>query len=157
MMRHSGIAISSLGPAARAQVEKALSVTGNALKPQEMGNPLAKVAPIRQARSPALNKLEIAYQDRLIARHGKERVLAQAVTFTLANGLRYRPDFVVVEESMFEGHLVVALSAFETKGFARDDAVAKAKMAARVYPWIRWYWVTGKPRIGQWREDRILP
>ena len=48
-------------------------------------------------------------------------------TFKLANDLRYTPDFVIQNP---DGSLEIE----ETKGFWREDARAKTKMFAELYP-----------------------
>lgn len=50
----------------------------------------------------------------------------EPITLKLANGLRYTPDFMIIDEV---GHIWF----FETKGFWRDDARAKIKMAAEKF------------------------
>lgn len=51
----------------------------------------------------------------------------EAVTLVLADRCRYTPDFFV---EYADGHLVFE----EVKGFWRDDARVKIKVAARLYP-----------------------
>jgi hypothetical protein len=62
-------------------------------------------------------------------------------TFKLADDLRYTPDFVIQKPS---GQLEVE----EVKGFWRDDARAKVKMFAALYPFpVRAF---TKNRLGAW-------
>lgn len=53
------------------------------------------------------------------------------IGLNLAPGLKcyYYPDFFVVYPDRFECH--------ETKGFCRDDALVKIKVAAKLFPWFR--------------------
>lgn len=51
----------------------------------------------------------------------------EALTLKLADDLRYTPDFLIQEN---DGTLRLE----ETKGFWRDDAKAKTKMAAKLFP-----------------------
>lgn len=90
-------------------------------------------------------------------------VLAQAVTLSLANGVRYTPDFVVKFTShgmrgavQFEA---VVLHAYETKGFMREDASVKIKVAAHQYPWIKFHLVTKRKKKdgGGWAIEEVLP
>lgn len=60
----------------------------------------------------------------------------QPLTFILADHTRYTPDFLCVYADRFEVH--------EFKGFWRDDARVKIKVAASQYPWFRWYAIQEK-------------
>ena len=81
-----------------------------------------------------MNKLETRYADEL-----KMLKLAGEITdyvfepmgLNLAPGLKcfYYPDFLVIYKDRFEFH--------ETKGFCRDDALVKIKVAAKLFPWFR--------------------
>ncbi len=51
----------------------------------------------------------------------------EAMTFKLADDTRYTPDFMVIES---DGTVVF----HETKGFWRDDAYVKIKVAAELFP-----------------------
>ena len=61
------------------------------------------------------------------------------INLRLGNNLHYRPDFFLVFVDHFEMH--------EVKGFWREDARAKIKMAVRLFPWFRW-------RAVQWKKKR---
>jgi len=51
----------------------------------------------------------------------------EGITFKLAEGLRYTPDYIVMlSDGTMEAH--------EVKGFWRDDAKAKIKMASALFP-----------------------
>lgn len=65
-----------------------------------------------------------------------------------AKGMTYTPDFLVVYSDRFEFH--------EVKGFWRDDARAKIKMAAEIFPWFRFLAVKrGSNKTGQWEIELI--
>lgn len=104
------------------------------------------------------NKLEREFHEYLKTEFNEEcgqRVHEQSLTLVLANGVRYTPDFVVV-------HRITAgwwMLAFETKGFMRDDAAVKIKVAARAYPWIKFHLVTKKKKKdgGGWAIEEVLP
>lgn len=68
----------------------------------------------------------------------------QAFKLRLAYNTHYTPDFVFLN---FNGEL----EAHETKGFMRDDAAVKIKVAARMYPIIRFVLVTRKNKEWQWQ------
>lgn len=82
-----------------------------------------------------MNKTERAYADQLdLAVHaGQIRGwLYEPLSFRLADRTSYCPDFLVFE-------LDDSLTVTEVKGgFMRDDGIVKLKVAAELYPWIRW-------------------
>lgn len=51
----------------------------------------------------------------------------EGVTLKLADDTRYTPDFMVIED---DGSIAFE----ETKGFLRDDALVKIKVAAALFP-----------------------
>ena len=104
---------------------------------------------IRQ-NSAGLNKTEQAFYEYLSARHEKPH--SQAITFKIANGCRYTPDFAVFGG---DGEIVC----YEVKGFMRDDAAVKLKVAASLYPHVAFHIVTSKPKKagGGWDIQCVLP
>lgn len=100
---------------------------------------------IRQNRM-GLNKTETAFRGYLESVHTSERVYSQAITLGIANGCRYTPDFVVRR-----GGELIQLEAYEVKGFMRDDAAIKLKVAASLYPWIKFHLVTKRKGSGSGR------
>jgi len=50
---------------------------------------------------------------------------------------------------------VTECRAYEVKGFMRDDAAVKLKVAASLYPWIKFHLVTRKK--GEWIIQEVLP
>ena len=64
----------------------------------------------------------------------------EAVKLRLADKTFYTPDFLVVHDDRFEFH--------EVKGFWREDARIKTKVAAATYPWFKFIAVTRKNK--QW-------
>lgn len=111
----------------------------------------AKKAPSRiRQNSAGLNKTEQAFFDYLQARNdpGVPRTVLppQSMTLRIANGCRYTPDFVVVYHGAM--HEPVEVIAYEVKGFMRDDAAVKIKVAATAFPWITFHLVTKLPGGG---------
>jgi hypothetical protein len=102
---------------------------------------------IRQNTKPLMNKLETEYFEHLQVCRSEYTILhIQAVTFKLANGVRYTPDFFIVNPPM----------AFEVKGkWVDGDSFPKLKMAASVYPEISWRLAWKKD--GVWQEQIVLP
>jgi len=118
---------------------------------QQAAPPPAKKAPSRiRQNSAGLNKTEQAFFDYLKTRSdpGVLRTVLppQSITLRIANGCRYTPDFVVA----YHGALPepVELVAYEVKGFMRDDAAVKIKVAATAFPWITFHLVTKLPGGG---------
>lgn len=100
-----------------------------------------------------LNKTEAEFLAYLEGRYVGRVIHAQSITLTLANGVRYTPDF-------FCGQLGPANKPifWETKGFMRDDASVKIKVAARVHEWAAFYLVTKIPKKkgGGWDMQKVL-
>ena len=72
----------------------------------------------------------------------------EAVTFKLADDCRFTVDFVVV-------HADGSIECRETKGFMRDDALVKLKVAAEKFSWMRFtLWKLVK---GEWESKEISP
>lgn len=77
-----------------------------------------------------MNKLEARYAQQLEARKIAGEILwykYEAVKLRLADNTFYTPDFAVM---LANGELEM----HETKGFMRDDAAVKIKVAAALYP-----------------------
>src|SRR5690349_11599094 len=72
----------------------------------------------------------------------------QNVTLKLAHDCRYTPDFIVVD---MQGHV----QAREVKGFMRDDALVKLRVAARLFPWIE-FQIVRKTKNG-WDHLTVKP
>ena len=72
----------------------------------------------------------------------------QAVTLKLGDDCRYTPDFEVIDQAGL-------YTFYETKGFMRDDALAKLKTAARAFPWAKFVIVTRED--GAWVETPVKP
>ena len=93
-----------------------------------------------------LNKTERAWLEVIRGRSYRE-IFIQSWTWKLGDNCRYTPDFVVLDG----GQLV----AFETKGFMRDDALVKLKVAARMLRFVRF--VVVKREGNQWIETQVKP
>jgi len=86
-----------------------------------------------------MNKTEAAYAEelRLMELSGEVRAfIFEPLRLVLAhntkggrNATTYTPDFLVVYDDCFEF--------VEVKGFWRDDAKVKIKVAAELFPWFR--------------------
>jgi hypothetical protein len=105
---------------------------------------------IRQDTKPLLNKLELEYWGVLkrIYTEGPDRIICQAIRFQLANGLWYKPDFVVFTYA--------GPDCYEVKGpHAFRGGFENLKMAARLYPFLKWK--LAWKENGIWKEQVVLP
>lgn len=101
---------------------------------------------IRQSSKPLMNKLETEWLRELEV-GGVRRIRPQAITFRLANGLRFTPDF-----TGWQGDDLVA---WEVKGpYAREDSLVKLKVAAATYPDVIWRLVW-KDEQKQWCSQEV--
>ena len=71
----------------------------------------------------------------------------QSVTLKIGDNCRYTPDFPAIKAG--------TLTFFEVKGFWRDDARVKIKVAARTFPWARF--VAVRRKKGSWVFETIKP
>jgi hypothetical protein len=87
------------------------------------------------------NKTEAAYGNLLELRKMAGEIVDykyEPLKFRLADRTYYTPDFLVVHTTHFEIH--------ETKGFWKDDARVKIKVAAEQFPWFIFWAVTNPSR-----------
>jgi len=116
-------------------------------EPNQVTKGIRDAKRIRQSSKPIMNKLEQEFVDFLKSRWREElenKIYTQAITFKLANGVRYSPDVVLLP------------NCYEVKGpHFRDDAIVKLKVAASAYPTLNWCLVWKEN--GEWREQIILP
>ncbi len=92
-------------------------------------------------KSGVMNKTEQAYADHLEMLKSTGFVLWYAfegMTFKIAEGCRYTPDFMVMNSAL-------QLECHEVKGFWRDDGRVKIKAAADKFP-VKFIGVTQKPK-----------
>ena len=100
-----------------------------------------KIAPLTPVSR--MNKTEAKYSQELDAMLFSRQILGYhfgRVKFGLADRTWYTPDFIVV----YPTHIEVV----EIKGFLRDDAAAKFKIAAETFPWFKWKML--RLRKGEW-------
>lgn len=69
----------------------------------------------------------------------------EGIKLRLADNTFYTPDFFIVHRDHFE--------VMEVKGFWRDDARVKIKVAAQMYPWFRFVAVQRKKN--QWIYEQV--
>lgn len=121
-----------------------------ALYPPQIAAESAKM--IRQTAGDGMNKTERAFRDWLAASFPEAKIYRE-VSLPIANGVRYKPDFLTARRIDPSGSHYVA--AWEVKGFMRDDAAVKIKVAAKAYPWIHFSLVWRKN--GKWKMQEVRP
>lgn len=93
-----------------------------------------------------LNKTERAFLATL--RAGNPTWLGiQNVTLKLAFDCRFTPDFATIKDG--------AITFFDVKGWQREDALIKMKMAARLFTWAQFV-IVKKDKLG-WKYSIIKP
>ena len=95
-----------------------------------------------------LNKTEAAYLDELQSNDQYVAVHTQGITLLLGANCRYTPDFFTIDK---EGKAVF----HEVKGFWRDDARVKIKVAARMYRWAKF--IAVQKQKSDWVYEEIKP
>jgi hypothetical protein len=110
---------------------------------------IGEEAPASQSPDDGMNKTERAFAEVLKAACRRMAIAQWArepITFRLAGRTRYTPDFavwpVIHEADDFRFTLI------EVKGFMRDDASVKLKVAADTYYRFRWLLVRHEGRHG---------
>jgi hypothetical protein len=103
-----------------------------------------------------LNKTERAYLAHLRS-IGYDWIGIQCITLKLGDDCRYTPDLWTIESQdsnmpMARGRLV----AREVKGFMRDDALVKIKVAARMFPFVVFVLVR-RQKSGGWDTQIVKP
>lgn len=101
-------------------------------------------------RAGRMNKTEAAYSDHLEYLKKCGDVIAfyfEAIKFRLAEKTWYTPDFMVIraDSGFIEFH--------EVKGFWRDDARVKFKVAVEMFPLF--LWVVVKKTKGGWSAETV--
>jgi hypothetical protein len=97
-----------------------------------------------------MNKLERAFSEELKCHHRLVRRWEfQLVTFRLGGSVRYTPDFDVWPNPASDWRFTLV----ETKGWLREDARDKLKVAAGLFPEFRWLLVYRKKAI--WRIHEV--
>lgn len=124
--------------------------------------PRPELLPVRVKATPRLrqaskgpNKTELAFTAFLRCQYPGADIREQDLVLVIANGCRYQPDNFAPS---LPGH-VSPPCFWEVKGFAREDAIVKIKVAARIHSWATFYLVTKQRKRdgGGWRIERVLP
>lgn len=112
-----------------------------------MSNGLKRMYALGRMKAGEMNKTEKEFANHLQRELDHHKILSfvfEPVTLKLAKDLRYTPDFMVHE---IDGYITF----YEVKGFWRDDALAKIKMASEKFPMFRF--VSVKKRTSKERKE----
>lgn len=105
---------------------------------------------IRQSAKPLLNRLEEEYLSEL-SKGSSRPAYAQAIRFRLGNGIWYKPDFVIFNYAN-------RTLAYEIKGpHAFRGGFENLKVAASLYPAVKFILVWKDNATGKWIEQEVLP
>ncbi len=97
-----------------------------------------------------LNKTERRFCARLDSYKARKLIrdfTTQAVTLHLAHDCRFTPDNAVIEA---DG----TFTFYDVKGFEREDAVLKMRIAAERFPWFRFRMIVEDRKCDSWRVTR---
>ncbi len=100
---------------------------------------------IRQHQGDGMNKWEREWRERITPFYEH---IHREVSLPLANGLRFKIDFLCVDR-------FGAVFGHEVKGRCLPAGIAKLKMAATIYPWIS-FRMAGKVD-GEWVTEDVKP
>ena len=100
-----------------------------------------------------LNKTERRFYEYLWARIPFRYLGVQSITLKIGDDCRYTPDFVTMTSNV-NG---MEIYAWEVKGFMRDDALVKLKVAARMYQWICFKLVRWNKETVSWDIKDVKP
>ena len=107
---------------------------------RQAGNGAVATAPEKRASGPKFrSKAEARYAEILESQRRAGQIDAwrhEAVTLTLADGCRYTPDFLVIERGR--------MTLIEVKGFMREAARLRLRIAVEQYPHFGWFLIWAK-------------
>jgi hypothetical protein len=113
---------------------------------------------LRQKTGPKLNITEglfLRFLQETYANDKHATIGVQDVTLILANGVRYTPDMRV---AWVNANAEATTTFYEVKGFMRDDAAVKLKVAASAFPEYRFRLVRlDKNSPTGWRIEEVKP
>lgn len=109
---------------------------------------------IRQHSGDGMNSWERAYKAEL---ERDWKFIIREISLPLANGARYKVDFMVARGSHSDG--IWSVECHEVKGRALSTGILKVKVAASLYPFWKFRLVTKrtKKQGGGWAIEEVLP
>ena len=130
---------------------------GPAHPPAQPPTPPAPARRLRQDPKPLMNHLEAEFYQRIADIYPNcPPVRIQAKRYRLGNGIWYKPDFSASQWSNTSAPLQE--TCWEVKGpKAFRGGFENLKVAASLYPEIRWLLVWKDTTTGDWKEQVILP
>jgi hypothetical protein len=123
-------------------------------------NPSGSAAPSRVSGGARMNKLEAAYAQQLERDRRAGLIMSwhfEPVKFRLANKTTYTPDFMITRTYELRAYWLNGIEFHETKGFWREDARVKIKVAAEIFPMFKFLGIT-KKRVrdgGGWNVEEF--
>ncbi len=125
---------------------------GEAVPRSEIDRMLERaVAEEPKPRRGRMNKLETRFRDEVLQRPDGSGRYAwhdfEPMKFRLADGAWYTPDWMAMDDRG-------AVTAFEVKGFWREAARVRIKVAADKYP-FRFVAVTKDRKTGEWQYENF--
>ena len=131
------------------QVERAASQCGVVAG----ANP-APCTPRESTDIQKLNKTERRFYEYLLELDIYTFVGVKSFKIKLGDDCRYEPDFITY--NAFDA-IFGSITAWEVKGFMREDALVKLKVAARMYPWILFKLVRWNKETAMWNIENVKP
>jgi hypothetical protein len=98
-----------------------------------------------------MNRLEADYAASLDARQAAGDILGwrfEPIKLRLADKTYYSPDFLVIGADL-------GVELHEVKGFMRDDANVKLKVAASQFGWFKFFLVTRRRKSDPWTVREV--
>ena len=121
-------------------------VTRNRSAEQELVDRFLPPATKAAVQTDGMNKLEMRFRDTVLepawTRHEIGNYWREPIKLRLAGRTYYTPDFLVISGRAGEHGIPPRFTFVEVKGFMRDDASVKLKVAASSYPCFGWLLVT---------------
>lgn len=117
---------------------------------------------LRQSIRPLMNNLETEFYGTICNKYPDyPEVRIQSARYRLGNGIWYKPDFTAafwpIPETAEETFRLRPI-AWEVKGpRAFRGGFENLKVAASLYPEVRWLLVWKDQETGEWQEQHILP
>lgn len=105
---------------------------------------------VPDAPGDGMNRTERAFYDHVRPSSLVRQIEREPVTFRLAGRTKFTPDFGVWPEPASDWRFTLV----EVKGFMRDDAAVKIKVAADLFPQFRWLLVY-REKGGDWRVHEV--
>lgn len=121
--------------------------TNKPLHPKQKPQEIINLTYAETTDESKLNKTERAYLAFLL-RLDDVWVGVQNLTFKLANDCRFTPDFSAIDARG-------KMRCIDVKGFQREDALIKIKVAARMFPFV--LFVIVKKNGTGWDHQEVMP